>query len=81
MLGSIAKVIVGQGLKIGFGKAEAAKTARGVGIAGAGAAVVQVLDSLGRLPAAATDPAVLPYTVAVVAAIINTVRQFIKDNG
>jgi hypothetical protein len=45
-----------------------------------GAAAVQIAASMGWLPEAVLEPAVLPYTVAIAAAIVNALRQFIRDN-
>jgi hypothetical protein len=76
----IVKAVLPKVIKLGFGKAEVVKTGKGLAVGGIGAAAVQVLVSYGWLPQALMEPDVLPYTVAVAAAIVNALRQFIRDN-
>jgi hypothetical protein len=79
MLGLLKKVLP-KAIKIGFGKVEALKATKGLAVGGVGAAAVTVLNSYGYIPEQFLAPEVLPYTVAVVAAIVNFLRQVIRDN-
>ena len=80
MLGVLIKSVLPKIIKVGFGKTEVVKTGKGLAVGGMGAAAVQIAASMGWLPEAVLEPAVLPYTVAIAAAIVNALRQFIRDN-
>ena len=67
-------------VKLGFGKKEAAKTGKGAVVGGAGALAYSIISGMGYMPDAFSTPDVVPYIVAGLAAAINFVRQFIKDN-
>ena len=66
--------------KLGFGKKEIAKTAKGAVVGGAGALAYSIISGMGYMPDAFSTPDVVPYIVAGLAAAINFVRQFIVDN-
>ena len=67
-------------VKLGFGKKEIAKTGKGAVVGGAGALAYSIISGMGYMPDAFSTPDVIPYVVAGLAAAINFVRQFIKDN-
>jgi hypothetical protein len=67
-------------VKLGFGKKEIAKTGKGAVVGGAGALAYSIISGMDYMPAAFTAPDIVPYVVAGLAAVINFVRQFIKDN-
>jgi len=67
-------------VKLGFGKKEAAKTGKGAVVGGVGALAYSIISGVGYMPDAFTAPDVVPYVVAGLAAAINFVRQFIRDN-
>ena len=67
-------------VKLGFGKKEIAKTGKGAVVGGAGALAYSIISGMGYMPDAFSTPDVVPYVVAGLAAAINFVRQFIKDN-
>ena len=67
-------------VKLGFGKKEAAKTGKGAVVGGVGAFAYSIISGMGYMPDAFSTPDVVPYVVAGLAAAINFVRQFIKDN-
>ena len=67
-------------VKLGFGKKEAAKTGKGAVVGGVGALAYSIISGMGYMPDAFTSADVIPYVVAGLAAAINFVRQFIKDN-
>ena len=66
--------------KLGFGKAEVTKAAKGAGIAGGGAVLATALMEVGILPNALMAPPIGPYVVAALAVGINLARQIIRDN-
>ena len=68
-------------INIGFGKKETAKTAKGAAVGGVGAVAYSVISNLGYMPAALSSPDIVPYVVAGLSAIINSVRQFFTDNS
>ena len=67
-------------IKLGIGKAEITKTGKGAVVGGTGALAYSIISGMDYMPAAFTAPDVVPYVVAGLAAVINFVRQFIKDN-
>ena len=67
-------------IKLGIGKAEITKTGKGAVVGGAGALAYSIISGMDYMPAAFTAPDIVPYVVAGLAAVINFVRQFIKDN-
>ena len=67
-------------VKLGFGKKEIAKTGKGAVVGGAGALAYSIISGMGYMPDAFSSADVVPYVVAGLAAAINFVRQFIKDN-
>ena len=80
MFAAILKKVLPKVIKVGFGKAEALKTTKGLAVGGVGVAAVQVATNMGWLPASIIGPAVLPYTIVMAGAICNAARQFIRDN-
>ena len=66
--------------KLGFGKAEVVKAAKGAGVAGGGAVLATALNEVGLLPDSLMAPPLGPYVVAALAVGINLARQLIKDN-
>jgi len=76
MFGKIKKNI-----SIGFGKKETSKTAKGAAVGGVGAIAYSVLSDIGVMPVALSAPDVVPYVVAGLSAVINSVRQFFTDNS
>tara|TARA_R110000824_G_C15048606_1_gene661173 strand:+ start:118 stop:414 length:297 start_codon:yes stop_codon:yes gene_type:complete len=80
MFAAILKKVLPKVIKVGFGKAEALKTTKGLAVGGVGVAAVQILASYGWLPEAALDPTVMPYTVVLAGAAVNVLRQFVRDN-
>ena len=70
-----------ENINIGFGKKETAKTAKGAAVGGVGAVAYSVISNLGYMPAALSSPDIVPYVVAGLSAIINSVRQFFTDNS
>ena len=67
--------------KLGFGKAEVTKAAKGAGVAGGGAVLATALMEVGLLPDALMAPPIGPYVVAAWPWVINLVRQLINDNA
>ena len=67
-------------VKLGFGKKEIAKTGKGAVVGGAGALAYSIISGMGYMPDAFSSADVVPYVVAGLAAAINFVRQFIRDN-
>ena len=67
-------------VKLGFGKKEIAKTGKGAVVGGVGALAYSIISGMGYMPDAFTSADVVPYVVAGLAAAINFVRQFIRDN-
>ena len=67
--------------KLGFGKAEVTKAAKGAGVAGGGAVLATALSEVGLMPEALMQPPVGPYVVAALAVAINIIRQGVRDNG
>ena len=65
-----------ENIQIGFGKKETAKTAKGAAVGGVGAVAYSILSDLGVMPVALSAPDIVPYVVAGLSAIINSVRQF-----
>ena len=70
-----------ENIQVGFGKKETAKTAKGAAVGGVGAIAYTVISDLGDMPAALSAPDIVPYVVAGLSAIINSVRQFFTDNS
>ena len=70
-----------ENIQVGFGKKEAAKTAKGAAVGGVGAVAYTVISDLGYMPAALSAPDIVPYVVAGLSAIINSVRQFFTNNA
>ncbi len=66
-----------ENIQVGFGKKETAKTAKGAAVGGVGAVAYTVISNLGYMPAALSAPDIVPYVVAGLSAIINSVRQFV----
>ena len=67
-------------VKLGFGKKEIAKTAKGAEVGGVGAFAYSIISGMGYMPDAFTSTDVVPYVVAGLSAAINFVRQFIVGN-
>ena len=70
-----------ENISIGFGKKETSKTAKGAAVGGVGAIAYSVLSDIGGMPVALSAPDVVPYVVAGLSAVINSVRQFFTDNS
>jgi len=70
-----------ENIKVGFGKKETSKTAKGAAVGGVGAIAYSVLSDIGVMPVALSAPDVVPYVVAGLSAVINSVRQFFTDNS
>ena len=70
-----------ENINIGFGKKETSKTAKGAAVGGVGAIAYSVLSDIGIMPVALSTPDVVPYVVAGLSAVINSVRQFFTDNS
>ena len=70
-----------ENIQIGFGKKETAKTAKGAAVGGVGAVAYSILSDFGVMPLALSAPDVVPYVVAGLSAIINSVRQFFTNNA
>ena len=70
-----------ENIQIGFGKKETSKTAKGAAVGGVGAVAYSVLSDLGVMPLALSAPDIVPYVVAGLSAIINSVRQFFNNNS
>ena len=70
-----------ENIQVGFGKKETAKTAKGAAVGGVGAVAYSIISNLGYMPAALSTPDIVPYVVAGLSAIINSVRQFFTDNS
>ena len=70
-----------ENIQIGFGKKETSKTANGAAVGGVGAVAYSVLSDLGVMPLALSAPDIVPYVVAGLSAIINSVRQFFTNNS
>ena len=70
-----------ENIQVGFGKTETAKTAKGAAVGGVGAVAYTVISDLGYMPAALSAPDIVPYVVAGLSAIINSVRQFFTNNA
>ena len=68
-------------IEIGFGATETTKTAKGAAVGGVGAVAYTIISDLGYMPAALSAPDIVPYVVAGLSAIINSVRQFFTDNS
>ena len=69
-----------ENIKVGFGKKETSKTAKGAAVGGVGAVAYSVLSDIGIMPVALSAPDVVPYVVAGLAAAINSIRQFFTNN-
>jgi len=67
-------------INLGIGKTEIAKTGKGAMVGGVGAFAYSIISGMGYMPDAFTSADVVPYVVAGLAAAINFVRQFIRDN-
>tara|TARA_R110002020_G_scaffold408254_1_gene618160 strand:- start:609 stop:857 length:249 start_codon:yes stop_codon:yes gene_type:complete len=76
MKGNVMLDKIKNNIQIGFGKKETSKTAKGAAVGGVGAIAYSVLSDLGVMPLALSAPDVVPYVVAGLSAIINSVRQF-----
>ena len=70
-----------QNIQIGVGKTETSKTAKGAAVGGVGAVAYSILSDFGVMPLALSAPDVVPYVVAGLSAIINSVRQFFTNNS
>lgn len=70
-----------ESIQVGFGKTETSKTAKGAAVGGVGAVAYSVISNLGYMPAALSTPDIVPYVVAGLSAIINSVRQFFTNNS
>ena len=70
-----------ENIQIGFGKKETSKTAKGAAVGGVGAVAYSVLSDLGVMPLALSAPDIVPYVVAGLSPIINSVRQFFTNNS
>ena len=70
-----------ENIQIGFGKKETSKTAKGAAVGGVGAVAYSILSDFGVMPLALSAPDVVPYVVAGLSAIINSVRQFFTNNS
>ena len=70
-----------ENINIGFGKKETSKTAKGAAVGGVGAIAYSVLSDIGIMPVALSAPDVVPYVVAGLSAVINSIRQFFTDNS
>ena len=70
-----------ENIQVGFGKKETAKTAKGAAVGGVGAVAYTVISDLGYMPTALSAPDIVPYVVAGLSAIINSVRQFFTNNA
>ena len=65
-----------ENIQIGFGKTETSKTAKGAAVGGMGAVAYTIINDLGYMPVALSAPDIVPYVVAGLSAVINSVRQF-----
>ena len=74
------KKLFKKGVKLGFGAIEAKKALKGAAVGGAGAVAYSLLVSVGYMPEGLQEASVSPYVVAGLAFVINTVRQYIRDN-
>jgi len=81
MKGNVMLDKIKNNIQIGFGKKETSKTAKGAAVGGVGAIAYSVLSDLGVMPLALSAPDVVPYVVAGLSAIINSVRQFFTNNS
>ena len=70
-----------ENIQVGFGKKETRKTAKGAAVGGVGAVAYTVISDLGYMPTALSAPDIVPYVVAGLSAIINSVRQFFTNNA
>ena len=70
-----------ESISIGFGKKETSKKAKGAAVGGVGAVAYSVLSDLGIMPVALSAPDIVPYVVAGLSAVINSIRQFFTDNS
>ena len=70
-----------ENIQVGFGKKEITKIAKGAAVGGVGAVAYTVISDLGYMPAALSAPDIVPYVVAGLSAIINSVRQFFTNNA
>ena len=69
-----------ENIKVGFGKKETTKTAKGAAVGGMGAIAYTVISDLGYMPAALSAPDLVPYVVAGLTTAINMVKQFFQKN-
>ena len=69
-----------ESIHLGFGAKETAKTAKGAAVGGMGACAYSLLSNLGYMPDSLTTPDVVPYVVAGLSAVINSIRQFFTNN-
>ena len=70
-----------ENIQVGFGKKETAKTAKGAAVGGVGAVAYTIISDLGYMPTSLSAPDIVPYVVAGLSTIINSVHQFLKNNG
>ena len=70
-----------ENIQVGFGKKETTKTANGAAVGGRGAIAYTIISDLGYMPTALSAPDIVPYVVAGLSTIINSVHQFLKNNG
>ena len=68
-------------IKLGFGKTEFVKSTKGAAIAGVGATAYAGVSSYGLMPGALQAEAVVPFTVAALAALINLARQILAHHS
>ena len=68
-------------INIGFGKKEAQKTAKGAAVGGVGAIAYSIISDFGVMPVALSAPDIVPYVVAGLSTVINSIHQFLKNNG
>jgi len=70
-----------ENIQVGFGKKETSKTAKGAAVGGVGAVAYTIISDLGYMPTALSAPDIVPYVVAGLSAIINSVRQLFTNNA
>ena len=81
MKGQIMIDKIKDNIKIGFGKKEMAKTAKGAAVGGVGAVAYTLISDFGFMPVALSAPDIVPYVVAGLSTVINSIHQFLKNNG
>ena len=68
-------------IKLGFGKAEVVKSAKGAEIAGVCPVAYTGLSSIGLLPDILKGEEIAPYTVAALAVLVNLARQLLTQHS